>query len=174
VQTQDAAFDVASNRFRAYQLYTNAASRVSAQGATLGLTYGLPRGFTLGGNANWNKLNHNQDAESDEIPAFNTPEWKFNLTAANRRLYRQLGFSLAYRWSSDYVWQSTFLTGIADAKVPAFGTLDAQISYKATALKSIFKLGGSNVTNKRYIQVYGGPAIGALYYLSVTFDELLR
>ncbi|MGV3503817.1 MAG: TonB-dependent receptor [Adhaeribacter sp.] len=174
VQTPDAAFDIASNRFRAYQLYTNAARRVSAQGATLGLTYGLPRGFTLGGNANWNKLNHHPDAESDEIPAFNTPEWKFNLTAANRRLYRQLGFSLAYRWSSDYVWQSTFLTGITDAKVPAFGTLDAQISYKATALKSIFKLGGSNVTNKRYIQVYGGPAIGALYYLSVTFDELLR
>ena len=171
---QGAAFDIASSRFQPYQLYTNADQQVSAQGAGLGLNYALPRGYTVGANTNWNKLKLDEVSEPDLIPAFNTPEWKFNLTAANRHLYRNLGFSLAYRWSSEYVWQSTFIAGITNAEVPAFGTLDAQVSYKAPAIKSIFKLGGSNVTNNRYRQVYGGPYVGALYYLSVTFDEILQ
>jgi iron complex outermembrane recepter protein len=171
---QGGAFDIASSRFQPYQLYTNADQRVSAQGASLGLSYALPRGYSISGNANWNRLELGSASEPDEIPAFNTPEWKFNLTAANRNFYHNLGFSLAYRWSSEYVWQSAFIAGIFNAPIPAFGTLDAQFSYKAPALKSIFKVGGSNVTNNRYRQVYGGPLIGALYYLSVTFDELLK
>jgi hypothetical protein len=81
---------------------------------------------------------------------------------------------MAYRWSSEYVWQSSFVAGINDARIPPFGTLDAQLSYKAAPIKTIFKLGGSNVTNNRYRQVYGGPYVGALYYLSLTFDELLK
>jgi outer membrane receptor protein involved in Fe transport len=169
-----AAFDVASSRFQPYQLYTNANQQVSAQGASLGLSYAVLRGYTIGGNVNWNRLELDQASEPDQVPAFNTPEWKFNLTAANRNFYRSLGFSLAYRWSSQYVWQSAFIAGINDAPIPAFGTFDAQFSYKAAAIKSIFKLGGSNVTNNWYRQVYGGPKVGALYYLSVTFDELLK
>jgi outer membrane receptor protein involved in Fe transport len=168
------AFDVASSRFQPYQLYTNADEEVSAQGASLGLSYSLPRGFTIGGNTNWNKLQLKEGSESDQIPAFNTPEWKFNLTAGNRNVYRHVGFNAAYRWSSRYVWQSNFIPGIKDARIPAFGTLDAQVSYKAGRLKSIFKLGGSNILNNWYRQVYGGPDVGAIYYVSVTFDELLK
>jgi iron complex outermembrane recepter protein len=169
-----AAFDVASSRFQPYQLYTNANQQVSAQGASLGLSYSVFRGYTIGGNANWNRLALGRASEPDQIPAFNTPEWKFNLTAGNRNFYRNLGFSLAYRWSSEYEWQSAIIAGINDARIPAFGTLDAQLSYKAAPLKTIFKVGGSNVTNNWYRQVYGGPYVGAMYYLSVTFDELLK
>lgn len=169
-----AAFDIAGSRFQPYQLYTNADQQVSAQGASLGLTYGLPRGYTLTGNTNWNKLNLDKAESPDQVAAFNTPEWKFNLGLANRRVYGNFGFSLAYRWSSAYVWQASFIAGINNAEVPAFGTLDAQVSYKVPALKSVFRLGGSNVTNNRYQQVYGGPYVGALYYLSVTFDELFK
>ena len=172
-ELQAAAFDIATSRFQPYQLYTNAGQRVSAQGAALGLTYTL-RGYTFGGNANWNQLNLGEESDPDQIAGFNTPEWKFNLTVGNRNLYRNLGFSAAYRWSDSYVWQSSFIAGINDATIPAYYTLDAQVSYKIPDIKSILKVGGSNITNNRIRQVYGGPFIGAIYYVSVTFDELLN
>jgi iron complex outermembrane receptor protein len=170
---QGAAFDIATSRFQPYQLYTNADEEVAAQGAGLGLTYSL-RGYMLGGNANWNKLNLDQVNNPDQVAGFNTPEWKFNLTVGNRSVYRNIGFSLAYRWSDAYVWQSSFIAGINDAVIPSFSTLDAQVSYKLPDLKSIVKLGGSNITNNRIRTVYGGPYIGAIYYVSITFDELLN
>jgi len=171
---QGAAFDIATTRYQPYQLYSNATEEVSAQGASLGLTYSLPKGYTVGGNANWNKLALEDVTEPDQIAAFNTPEWKFNLTAGNRNLYRNLGFSVAYRWSDEYLWQQSFISGINDAIVPSFSTLDAQVSLKMPNIKSILKVGGSNVTNNRYRQIYGGPYIGAIYYVSLTFDELLK
>jgi outer membrane receptor protein involved in Fe transport len=58
--------------------------------------------------------------------------------------------------------------------VPSYGTLDAQVSYKVDGIKSIVKLGGSNILNKYYIQSLGGPRIGAIYYVSITFDELMN
>ncbi len=58
--------------------------------------------------------------------------------------------------------------------VPAYSTIDAQISYKIPSIKSVVKIGGSNLANQRYIQSLGGPSIGAIYYVSLTFDELMR
>jgi len=52
--------------------------------------------------------------------------------------------------------------------------MDAQLSYRFNNLKTILKLGGSNILNKRYITFYGGPALGAIYYISLTFDELMN
>ncbi|WP_237144083.1 TonB-dependent receptor [Pontibacter pamirensis] len=170
---QAAAFDIALSRFQPYQLYTNADQQVAAQGAALGVTYILS-GYTFGGNTNWNKLDLGEDTNPDQIAGFNTPEWKFNLTAGNRNVYRNLGFSAAFRWSDSYIWQSSFIAGINDALIPSYYTLDAQVSYKVAVIKSIFRIGGSNVTNNRIRQVYGGPYIGGLYYVSVTFDELLN
>jgi len=168
------AFDVATNNFQPYQLYSNATQKVAAQGASLGLTYSLPKGYTLSGNTNWNKLNLGKDYDPDQVPGFNTPEWKFNVTLANRNFYKNAGFSVAYRWSDAYIWQSSFIPGINNAEIPAYGTLDAQVSYKVPSIKSIFKLGGSNITNNYYRTVYGGPYVGGVYYLSITFDELLK
>ena len=41
-------------------------------------------------------------------------------------------------------------------------------------LKTILKIGASNALNNRYIQSKGGPNIGGLYYISLTFDELMN
>jgi iron complex outermembrane recepter protein len=172
-EKQAAAFDVATSRFQPFALYTNADQQVTAQGASLGLTY-TARGYTFGGNTNWNRLNLGQAENPDQVPAFNTPEWKVNLTVANRSLYRNVGFSTAFRWSDAYVWQSSFIAGVNDAVIPAYYTLDAQVSYKMLPIKSILKLGGSNITNNRIRTLYGGPFIGAIYYVSITFDELLH
>ncbi len=80
------------------------------------------------------------------------------------------GFSVNYRWQDAFLWESSFGVGV----VPAYSTLDAQVSYKLTNLKSVIKLGGSNVLNERYTTSFGNPRMGAVYYVSLTFDEFLN
>ena len=151
-----------------FQIYTNLQSQVQTQGASLGLTYSLPRGYTLGGNYSWNQFIGGYD--DNTLQDFNTPEHKFNINFGNRKVTDNLGFNITYRWQEAFRWESSFAIG----NVPEYGTLDAQVSYRLKNLKSIVKLGGSNILNDYYIQSLGGPSIGAIYYISVTFDELMN
>ncbi|MFD2033542.1 carboxypeptidase-like regulatory domain-containing protein [Belliella marina] len=152
-----------------FQTYTNIVDKeVRAHGAAIGLTYSLPGNFTLGGNYNFNRLITN--IGEDFLNDFNTPEHKTNITFGNRKLTDKIGFGLTYRYQTAFRWESTFAQG----DVPEIHTFDAQVSYRLKELKSIVKLGGSNIFNNRYFQNFGGPTIGAVYYVSITFDELLN
>ncbi|WP_455429750.1 TonB-dependent receptor [Litoribacter ruber] len=152
-----------------FQTYTNIVDReVRAHGAALGLTYNLPSNYTLSGNYNFNRLI--TDLGAGFLNDFNTPEHKTNISFGNRKVYNNLGFNVTYRYQTGFRWESTFAQG----DVPEIHNFDAQLSYKVPNLKSIVKLGGSNIFNNRYIQNFGGPTIGAIYYVSITFDELLN
>jgi iron complex outermembrane recepter protein len=151
-------------------LYTNAPGTVTAQGAVLGLTYNLPKGYVLSGNYNWNTLG---DVPDGFIAEFNTPEHKMNFSFGNRKLTEELGFNVTWRWQSAFEWQSSF-TNYTNFPVPSYNSLDAQLSYKLTSMKSTLKVGGSNILNNKYIQSGGGPNISGLYYVSLTFDQLFR
>ncbi|WP_198597315.1 TonB-dependent receptor [Gracilimonas amylolytica] len=151
-----------------FQVYTNVDEKVESQGAVFGFDYSLPRSFKLGANYNWNQLITDRDGEY--IFDYNTPEHKFNVSFSNRRITENLGFNVTYRWQDEFEWVSSF----ADGTVPAVSTVDAQVSYKLNNLNSIVKLGGSNITNNRHFLNYGGPNLGAIYYVSITFDEFLN
>ncbi len=151
-----------------FQTYTNFNKQVTGAGAAIGIDYMLGRGYTIGSNYNWNKL----ISELDEnfLNDFNTPEHKINVSFSNRKVTDKLGFSVAYRYQTAFRWEASFGRG----NVPAVGTVDAQLSYKLSGMRSILKLGGSNLLNTRNVLNYGGPTLGAIYYLSLTFDELLN
>jgi outer membrane receptor protein involved in Fe transport len=151
-------------------IYSNAPGTVTAQGAVLGLTYNLPKGYTLTGNYNWNTLG---DVPTGFIAEFNTPEHKVNFSFGNRKLIENLGFNVTWRWQTAFDWQSSF-TNYTLYPVPAYNTIDAQISYKVPNIKSTIKVGGSNILNSKYLQSGGGPNISGLYYISLTYDELFR
>lgn len=154
-----------------FSIPTNVDRKLSAQGFAIGLDYSLPRGYRLGGNYNWNKLKDAEKLSSDGFLAeFNTPEHKYNFNFGNRKVTEKLGFNVSYRWQSEFQWESSFAQGT----VPAIGTVDAQISYRLKEMKSIIKIGGSNLGNERYVLNYGGPTLGAIYYLSLTFDQLMK
>lgn len=154
------------------QIYTNFTEKVTGQGFVAGLTYSFLKGYTLGGNYNYNVLLIQPDPNKF-LTEFNTPAHKTNITFGNRKLTDKLGFSVTYRWQAEFEWQSSF-TAPANGMVPAYSTADAQVTYKLSGLKSMLKIGGSNIMNKMYIQSLGGPNIGAIYYVSLTFDELMR
>ncbi|MEO9485298.1 MAG: TonB-dependent receptor [Ekhidna sp.] len=151
-----------------FQTYTNVNREVSAQGFVFGLEYILGNGYRLGANYNWNKLN--EELGSGFLNEFNTPENKVNFTIANSKLTDKLGFNVAYRWQQDFRWESSFGQG----DMPSVSTVDAQVSYKLSDLKSILKVGGTNILNQDYTLSYGGPSLGSIFYVSITFDEFLN
>ncbi|SNT26570.1 TonB-dependent Receptor Plug Domain [Ekhidna lutea] len=150
------------------QIYSNLEDDATAQGAALGLTYNLPRGYTVGGNYSWNKFIGG--FTDNNLNEFNTPEHKFNVNFGNRKITDKLGFNVTYRWQEAFRWESSFAVG----DVPSYSTIDAQISLKLEEIKSVLKIGGSNLFGDSYIQSLGGPNIGSIYYVSLTYDELMN
>jgi hypothetical protein len=104
------------------------------------------------------------------VTEFNTPKYRFNVGVASREIAKNVGFSTVYRWQDQFTWSSTFVTG----SVPAYGTLDAQVSLKIPAYSSTIKLGSSNLLNQYYTTSYGNPEVGGMYYVSLVFDQFMR
>jgi outer membrane receptor protein involved in Fe transport len=148
-----------------YRVYTNSRQDYRSYGSTLGLTYNFYQKFTLAGNVNYNALSANSQPDVF-VTGFNTPKWATNLSFGNREIVRNFGFNVNWRWQTSFLWESPLATG----QVPAYQTIDAQVNLRVPTLKSTVKLGGTNLFDRRYFQYAAGPTIGALYYVSVTFD----
>ncbi|RYU78186.1 TonB-dependent receptor [Hymenobacter persicinus] len=147
-----------------YRLWTNAQSKVYNYGGSLGLRYELPRGFRAGANATYARLARTESGDGLE-DGFNTPRWLYNVSLDNENLYRGLGFGLRYHWQQRYYSQTFLVSG----EVPAYHSLDAQLSYALPRPDLRFKLGATNVLNQYYVTFLGGPSVGGLYYASVTY-----
>jgi hypothetical protein len=104
------------------------------------------------------------------LTQFNTPDYRLNLGIGKREFIKNISFNVNWRWQNEFLWESTF--GVAD--IPAYNTLDVQVSYKVKSIKSIFKVGGSNVLNSYYTTGFGNAAVGGLYYVTWTFDDMLN
>tara|TARA_R110002020_G_scaffold247502_2_gene461480 strand:- start:4052 stop:7003 length:2952 start_codon:yes stop_codon:yes gene_type:complete len=162
-----------------YSMPVNRTEIIKSWGWAASMDYKLPKGYTVGGNVSFNTLsNLDELAETGFQPSFNTPEYRYVLNFANREVIDNLGFALAYRWQGEFAWQSTFVNPSVSSQqlsvVPAFGTFDAQVSYKLKSIKSILKVGGSNLFSKGYTQAWGNPTVGTMYFVSLTFDEFLN
>ena len=143
---------------------------LNSYGWALGVNYSFGKGYNLGGNFSYNKLTNRDELPSGFLSGFNTPETKFNLNFHNREVIDNLGFKVAYRWQDEFLWESPFAVGPVDA----FGTVDIQLSYKLENLKTIAKLGSSNLFNNRYTNSFGNPTIGQVIYLSLTYDQFFN
>lgn len=149
-----------------YRVYTNALNNYRSYGSTLGINYNFYEKFTVGGNVNYNALSANKQSDIF-VTGFNTPHWATNLSFGNREVVRNVGFNVVWRHQSTFYWESP----LANGRVPAYQTIDAQVNVRIPALKTTIKVGGANLLNNRYIQYAAGPTIGGLYYVALTFDN---
>ena len=152
--------------FQAFQTYTNSEAEINSYGATLGIDAKILGNFDIGGSYTYSKLDFERDAYPDLLIAFNTPNHKFKASFGNTELFKNVGFNINYRWSDTYFWEATFATG----DIPAYSVLDAQINYACPDMKSVFKLGASNLLGEEYFSAIGTGAVGSIYYLSWTIN----
>jgi outer membrane receptor protein involved in Fe transport len=152
--------------FKAYQTYTNSEAGIESYGVILGVDTKVFGNFDLGASYTFSDLDFNQDAYPDFRTSFNTPKHKVKASFGNTEIFKNVGFNVNYRWSDEYEWQNTF----ADGTVPSFSVLDAQINFTCDSLKSVFKLGGSNLLGEEYFTAVGTGLIGSMYYLSWTIN----
>ncbi|MCB9050288.1 MAG: TonB-dependent receptor [Lewinellaceae bacterium] len=172
----DAQFDNTFGQLvsaQAYRVAANATDRVTTQGFSVGFNYYLWRFYAISGNYSWNKLNTNTD--DPIIPAFNTPEHKYNIGFGGRDIdlrlggkrINNLGFNINYKWVDGFIFEgSPQFTG----DIPSYALLDAQVNWRSKELNSTFKLGASNILDNQVFQTYGGPRIGRLAYFSVLYE----
>ena len=160
---------------QAYRVSANALDRVTTQGFSIGGNYYFGNYFTLTGNYSWNQLN--TATEDPIIPAFNTPEHKYNVGLAGRDIplfengIEGVGFNVTYKWVDGFLFEgSPQFTGF----VESYALLDAQVNFTISTINTTLKFGASNLLDNRIFQVYGGPDIGRLAYVSATYNLVRR
>ena len=147
-----------------YRLWTNSQSQVYNYGGSASLRYRVAGGYLLGGNATYTRLDRTENSDGLE-DGFNTPRWMYNLSLANENAYQNFGFGLNFRHQVSYYSQTFLVNG----NVPAYSTLDAQLSYHIPTAQVRLKLGATNMLNQYYVSYLGGPSVGGLYYLTVSY-----
>jgi hypothetical protein len=152
-----------------YRVYTNSKNTYRNYGAAMGFLYNFYRRYSFSGNINYNNIKE-LDAKDIFVTGFNTPLWSTNIAFSNREILKNIGFAIAWKWQDSYVWESPLVNG----NIPAFQTIDAQVSFHLPSVKSQLKIGGANILNKRHIEYAGGPTIGAIYYIAATVEGLFN
>lgn len=173
----DIAIDDSLNQGRLKQIYrvsANSETEVTTQGISIGLNYYFMKYLALSGNYSWNRLNK-MDKDDPIVPAYNTPEHKYNIGLSGRDIRIRLGeayitgigFSVNYKWIEGFLFEgSPQFTGA----IPTYDILDAQVSYEHKRWNTTFKLGASNILDKKNYQTYGGPRIGRMAYFSILYE----
>ena len=153
--------------FTVFSTYTNTSADISSYGASIGVNTQILNGFNFGFNYTYAKLDFDQASDPDFEAGFNTPEHKVKVQFGKQNVFKNFGFNINARWQDEYRWESTFL----DADIASRTVLDAQVNYSVPAWKSVFKLGGANLTGQEYLSAPGVGAIGSQYYLSWTINN---
>jgi iron complex outermembrane recepter protein len=188
--------DLKANSFRQLQINFNNFNEIFVNGWGLGAEYAVGKGFTIAGNyANQVGSISLKDAQGNPIKNkageevtnrkmsdidvaqigrnfFISPENRYNLSFGNPKLTKMIGFNINYRWT-DKMWVEQGTTA-GDIWLPSWSSFDAQVSFKLPKIKSMIKIGGSNIFNKYYSQGYGLAQIGGMYYVSLIFDPLMN
>lgn len=147
-----------------YRLWTNSKTISYNYGSSLGMIYELPLKYKISANVTYSKLDRKDQNDGLE-DGFNTPEWAYNISLGNPKIYKSLGFNVTLRHQKSFLWQSALATGT----VPSYTTLDAQINMDvATNLN--FKIAATNLTNNYYYSYIGGSSIGGFYFGSLTLN----
>ena len=117
-------------------------------------------------NYNYAQFDFDQDKDPTFEAGFNTPKHRVKGSIGNEKLFKNFGINLSARWTDEYKWESSF----ADGMIKEATVIDAQVNYTIPCLKSIIKLGATNIGSKEYMQVLGAGAIGQQYFASWTIN----
>ena len=164
VSATSASASLANRDSREYQVYTNTDAEVKSLGFGLGLSKKVYKNFELSGNYNYSEFDFDKAKDPSFEASFNTPKHRVKVSLGNEKLIGNLGFSVSGRWNSEYLWESSFADGLIEEAT----VIDVQANYGFKSLKSIIKVGATNIGGKEYGQVIGAGLIGQQYFVSLT------
>jgi outer membrane receptor protein involved in Fe transport len=148
-----------------YRLWTNSRTAINYFGGNVSLRYLLNQHVQMQGNVTTAKVLKTDNSDGLE-DGFNTPSAIINLSITSDRLYKRIGGGLSARYQNSFNYLSFLVSG----RVPAYFNLDTQLNYHHPKPDVYFKLGATNLLNKYYYNMLGGSSVGALYYISITFN----
>ncbi len=165
-----------------YSRPSNTSEKITTNGFAISANYSLQKGYNIGANFAQNNLKGFTPSPEQQFAGYNTPKNRYNLSFGKRLgSGSKVGFNVNLRHQDAYLWEAGFnqpttttVTSFTNTIVPKVTAFDAQVSYKLSAMKSIIKVGGTNIGGKPYIQAFGSAAVGSMYYVALTFDELLN
>lgn len=150
---------------RILQVPINSPTLVKTLGAGISFEYNFRKGYFANLNGSYDKLG---DVPNGYVTNFNAPNYRYNVTVGNHGFMKdkRTGFTVAYRWQDAFFYTSS----LANGYVPAYHNLDAQVSYKFPQIKSVARLGATNILNQYYITAIANPSIGGLYYVAFAYN----
>jgi iron complex outermembrane recepter protein len=166
----------------AYSRPSNTSAIIKVKGWAANMNYTLGKGYNVGGNVAYNELTGFTVTPEMQYAGFNTPKYRYNLNFGKRLgSGDKIGFNVNLRHQDSFLWESSFVTptttsntSFSNTTVPKINNLDAQISFKLSAAKSILKVGANNLGSKPYFQAFGSAMVGSTYYVTISYDELFN
>jgi iron complex outermembrane recepter protein len=176
----------------AYSRPSNTAAIIRIKGWAANGNLALGHGYNVGANIAYNVLSNTtidgvktkgfKSTPEQQYAGFNTPLYRFNMNFGKRMgSSDKVGFNVSLRRQDSFTWESSFVqpttttnASFTNTVVPAITNLDAQVSFKLAAAKSIVKIGGTNIGSKPYFQAFGSAMVGSMYYVSLSFDEMFN
>ncbi|GAB4091778.1 hypothetical protein GCM10028786_07040 [Flaviaesturariibacter terrae] len=155
------ALDPGTSRNLSY--VQNADQKVNAFGWGVSAEVNIVRSTYIYGNVFSDEL---RDVPEGYITFFNAPKYRTNLGFRTDNVWRGIGFNIVWKWQDQNFYEGTFVSGT----LPAYHSIDAQLSYRLPNTKSVFRIGATNLANQYYRSGYGSPYVGGLYYASFGYN----
>ena len=173
---------IGAGLFNGFSRPSNTEKEITVNGWAAAMNYSFDKGYNAGINITHNKLRGFEQSPEQQYAGFNSPEYTYNLSFGKRLgSGDRFGFNVNLRHQTEFLWESSFgsptnanVEFFSNTQVPAITNLDAQVSAKLPSIKSILKVGGTNIGSKAYFQAFGSAMVGSTYYVSLTFDQLFN
>ena len=153
---------------RVFSVYTNIEEDITSLGGGINFSTLLPGDHRFSTNYTFASFDADEAVENNPgfLPGFNFPEHQMKAQLSNRNVFKNWGYSLNFRWSGEYVWESPFGQGL----IPSYSTMDAAILREFPRQDLKIKLGGTNLLGS-YTPIYGGPDIGSQFFLTLIYGK---
>ncbi|MEN8123495.1 MAG: TonB-dependent receptor [Bacteroidota bacterium] len=159
--------DLVNGNTKTFQTYTNSKAAIASYGVNIGLNTRVFEKFDLGFIYQWADLDFDQESDPDFQAGFNTPKNQIKASIGSANLFENFGFNVSYRWRDEFLREAT----IANELLPATSVFDAQVNYTVPKIKSMFKIGASNIGGNEYRSAPGSGYVGSMYYISWVINQ---
>jgi len=147
VETGTAVAALINQDAQVYNIATNSDVDVSSYGVLASIDGKIFRKFDLGLSYTYSKEQLGDDVPDSFLSNFNTPEHRVKFLFGSKNLFKNFGFNTSAKWASAFTWSDAF--GLSP-EIPSFTVVDAQMNYRIKSLKTLIKVGATNITGEEY------------------------